>query len=192
VLRIPVQGGQPYVVAVDTPRGVEARMRVNWGLGVAPVFTGATVQWSGASGGALELEAGMVPGTGQSSYQWRLMGQAIAGATNAVYSVGSVTAADAGRYELVVSNWFGMVTNVVAEVEVTEPMRLEAQVGAVGGVWQLRVLGTGSTGVVLEASKDLRGWEPVWTNSVSTGAWEYVEPVPAIQGQRFYRARPWP
>jgi hypothetical protein len=192
LVRVPVQAGQPYLVAVDTPRGAEARLQVNWGLGVAPVFTNSMVQWTGTVGDALELEAGVSPGTGQVSYQWLLEGESIAGATHATYRVEQVSWADAGRYDLVVSNWFGLLTNGVAQVAVEAAVRLEARMELVEGGRELRLMGSGGEGTVLEISSDLRSWEPVWTNSLTEPVWEYVAPVPLFHPQGFYRARSGP
>jgi hypothetical protein len=150
------------------------------------------MQWAGTAGDALELEAGVSPGTGQLRYQWLLGGESIAGATNATYRVGTLTWADAGRYDLVVSNWFGVVTNGVAEVVVEGAVRLEARMEAVEGGWQLRVTGAGEEGTVLESSPDLENWVPVWTNMSPETVWEYANPLPLLQAQRFYRSRSGP
>jgi hypothetical protein len=192
LVRVPVQAGQPYLVAVDTPRGAEARLQVNWGLGIAPVFTNSMAQWTGTAGDALELEAGLVPGTGKTSYQWLLAGQSVAGATNATYRVEQVSWVDTGRYDLVVSNWFGVVTNGVATVTVKEAVRLEARVEGIAGGWELRLKGVGGEGTVLECSEDLEGWVPVWTNTTPDTVWEYVDPLPLLHRQQFYRTRSGP
>jgi hypothetical protein len=191
-VRVPVQAGRPYLVAVDTPRGQEAQVQVNWGLGLAPVFTNSMAQWIGVPGMPLELQAGLIPGTGESSYQWLLAGMPIPGATNAVYSVARVSEANAGRYDLVVNNRFGVLTNGVAEVRVTESMRLAARIESAEGQPQLRISATGSLGCVLETSSDLQTWLPVWTNTLSGENWEYHEPESLRNCQRFYRAQPWP
>jgi hypothetical protein len=45
------------------------------------------------------------------SYQWYDNGRRIQGATGASYTIGDVTAADAGSYDVIVSNSFGSVTS---------------------------------------------------------------------------------
>lgn len=55
------------------------------------------------------------------SYQWLKSGTAIGGATNASFSLGSVTLADAGDYAAIVSNSGGAVTSAVATLTVTSP-----------------------------------------------------------------------
>ena len=52
------------------------------------------------------------------SLQWRLNGSSIAGATNLSYSIPSVTLANNGKYDLVVTNLYGATTSQVATVTV--------------------------------------------------------------------------
>lgn len=55
------------------------------------------------------------------TYQWRKNGAAIAGATNATYSIASVVSADAGNYDVVVTGTCGTVTSATAALVVTQP-----------------------------------------------------------------------
>ncbi|HUR59358.1 MAG TPA: immunoglobulin domain-containing protein [Opitutaceae bacterium] len=56
------------------------------------------------------------------TYQWRKNGVNIAGATTAVYTIGSVTAADAGNYDVIITNTLGAVLSSMAQlVVVTAP-----------------------------------------------------------------------
>jgi hypothetical protein len=73
-------------------------------------------------GAALELSAG-IEGTAPVRWQWRLNGQDIPGATNAVYRVEKVAVSDAGLYTVVVENEAGAVTSPSAEVRVSVPER---------------------------------------------------------------------
>ena len=50
------------------------------------------------------------------SYQWRLNGKPVAGATNLTYDIPSVTATKFGLYDLVVTNAYGSATSKVATV----------------------------------------------------------------------------
>jgi hypothetical protein len=52
------------------------------------------------------------------AYQWRKGGTAIGGATNATYTIAGTVAADAGDYDVVVSNAAGSVTSLVASLVV--------------------------------------------------------------------------
>lgn len=57
-------------------------------------------------------------GPGTLTYQWRVDGEAIDGATAATLTLTSVTAADAGSYDVVVSNTYGSVTSNTATLAV--------------------------------------------------------------------------
>ncbi|HVY68652.1 MAG TPA: immunoglobulin domain-containing protein [Verrucomicrobiae bacterium] len=56
------------------------------------------------------------------TYQWRFNGVNIPGATSATNSIASVTAQNAGLYDVVVANSVGFVTSVVARLVVGLPM----------------------------------------------------------------------
>jgi hypothetical protein len=61
----------------------------------------------------------MASGTPTLSYQWRLAGAAIADATGASFTKNGVTGADAGNYDVVVTNAYGSVTSAVVVVAVS-------------------------------------------------------------------------
>ena len=69
--------------------------------------------------GGTAVFATTVAGLGPLSYQWRRNGTAIAGANRAVLTLSNVTAANDGRYELVVTNRAGSVTSEPAVLQVT-------------------------------------------------------------------------
>jgi hypothetical protein len=54
----------------------------------------------------------------QATFQWQLNSNNIAGATNSIYAIASVTASDGGSYRVIVSNDIGAVTSSVATVTV--------------------------------------------------------------------------
>ncbi len=57
-------------------------------------------------------------------YQWRFNGQNIPGATGPGLLLSRVTAADAGAYSVVVSNYAGVVTSAAANLAVVQPPNL--------------------------------------------------------------------
>lgn len=70
---------------------------------------GADVSFSGTTSG----------GTQPLSYQWQKDGNPVAGATNLTMSLTNVQLADAGAYQMVVSNLLGTVTSAAATLTVT-------------------------------------------------------------------------
>ncbi len=92
----------PAVLQVATPARITAE----------PVGAGANV--------SLRVTAAGYPAP---SYQWFKNGDAIAGATDAVLSLGAVSLASAGDYTVVVSNAGGSDTSEVARLEVAASIR---------------------------------------------------------------------
>jgi hypothetical protein len=76
------------------------------------------------SGQALSLS---VTATGSPTYQWRLNGNNINGATASTYTVANPTAADAGNYTVVVSNNCNSVTSNAAVVTINQSVSITAQ-----------------------------------------------------------------
>lgn len=66
-------------------------------------------------------------GTAPLSYQWRKDGTNIPGATNATYTISSVTTGSAGNYTVVVTNKAGTVTSTAASLTVNVAPTISAQ-----------------------------------------------------------------
>lgn len=85
-------------------------------------------------------------GTGL-TYQWRKGGVNISGATSNTYSIASVTAADAGSYDVVVTGTCGNTTSTVATLSLTASPAITtqptAQSACVGGSVTFSVTATG-------------------------------------------------
>ena len=61
------------------------------------------------------------------AYQWRFNGDDIADATDTSYTIDSVGTADAGDYDVVITNNFGSVTSAVATLTVLDPPEITTQ-----------------------------------------------------------------
>jgi hypothetical protein len=55
------------------------------------------------------------------SYQWRLNGSSIVGATNFTFFKTSAQLGDAGGYSIVITNYLGSITSSVAQLTVNQP-----------------------------------------------------------------------
>ncbi|MFL6699147.1 MAG: DUF3500 domain-containing protein [Vitreoscilla sp.] len=84
----------------------------------APVIGTQPASVSVAAGGSASFSV-VAYGAATLSYQWRKDGTAISGATSATYGISSVTTADAGAYDVVVTNSKGSATSSVAALTVT-------------------------------------------------------------------------
>jgi hypothetical protein len=86
--------------------------------GGAPVILAQPASQSVAVGASVTLTVS-VTGSGAMAYQWRRGGVAIAGATAVSYTIAIAKAADAGSYDVVVTNASGSVTSAPATLDVT-------------------------------------------------------------------------
>jgi hypothetical protein len=84
----------------------------------APSFTIQPASQSVNAGGGVTFSAS-ASGNPTPTYQWRKNGNNIGGATNSSYSIGSVSAGDAGDFTVVASNSQGSVTSNVAALTVS-------------------------------------------------------------------------
>src|SRR5205823_13395736 len=64
-------------------------------------------------------------GTGPLSYQWNFNGTALSGATDSALPLSSVQAANAGSYNVVVSNPWSSTTSAVATLTVVAPAQVD-------------------------------------------------------------------
>jgi hypothetical protein len=66
-------------------------------------------------------------GNSLNSFQWRFNGMDLSGASNSVLALTNVQLTDAGEYDVVVTNYYGAVTSVVARLIVTYGLALNVQ-----------------------------------------------------------------
>ena len=122
-----------------------------------PAFTKQPAALS-VSVGASAAFAPTVTSTGAATYQWFKDGSAITGATTTTYSIASTTAASAGNYALVATNWLGSTTSTVAALTVISPVSITTQPTAqtviAGNTATFSVVATGSAPLTYQWSKD--------------------------------------
>jgi alpha-tubulin suppressor-like RCC1 family protein len=140
-----------------------------------------TVLSAGSLGGAL------------ASYQWRLNGVALPGATSPALSIGFANWTNAGTYRLVMSNAFGCVVGPPIILTVLRtPLEFDSYprgIQITNGEAHLRLSGASGVGpVVLLAGSDLLTWQSVLTNPPVIGSVEFTDVGIAGQERRFYRA----
>jgi alpha-tubulin suppressor-like RCC1 family protein len=138
------------------------------------------------------LLGGTQPGT-IGSYQWRLNGKDLAGATNAALLLSNVHWTNTGSYQIAVSNAMG--TSVGPAVIVTAlrtPLVFESSgVSNFDGtnLFFARLRGASGVGpVVVYSSSNRVDWVPVLTNSAVMGTIDFSDPEAANDPERYYRA----
>ena len=87
-------------------------------LGGSPVIATPPTSQIATAGTNVALSV-TATGTAPLTYEWRKDGALVVGATNAVLTLTSVTAASAGNYTAVVTNTFGSTTSAAASLAVT-------------------------------------------------------------------------
>ena len=155
-----------------------------------PVVTGQPQDQSVLVGGNASFQA-EVSGTPPLNYQWRREGTDLPGTTSAALSFTNVQTADAGSYQLFVSNAYGSVTSAVARLTVREPLIAQVLLGGPvvsNGAFRFQVTGPIRTNYVIWRSSDLRTWTPVRTNWVIDGLLQFSDPTAAGGGPWLYRA----
>jgi hypothetical protein len=127
------------------------------------------------------------------SYQWQFNGEDIEGQTNAALDLTSVTLDMAGEYRVIASNAFGSATGAVTTVSITRPTLVfdptPEETYLTNGLLKSRVSGlVGSGSAVISVSSNFLHWRPILTNPPSVGNWDFIDPEPASEALRIYRA----
>ncbi|MDB6066959.1 MAG: hypothetical protein JWR26_3167 [Pedosphaera sp.] len=130
-------------------------------------------------------------GTGPLSYQWRLNGVNIDGATNSTLTLTHVQAANQGSYSVVVNNAYGTVTSSSATLTV-KPLSFNtspANTQMTAGGFHLQLDGlNGASPVVIYASPNMVDWQPIYTNPPVVGSLQFLDSTATNATKRFYRA----
>lgn len=153
----------------------------------APVIVSDPESQAFVAGGPLALNV-----TAQSAvpvqYQWRRAAVPLTGTTAARLFLSPVQPADAGDYDVIVTNGGGAVTSAVASVSiVVVPPPQVTLPGRAGGPFQLALNGTAGYAYLVSASANLVDWLPLTTTAFGTPSLLLADT--AGLPQRFYRTR---
>lgn len=148
------QGGESW----DTEKlGPLPVVRIEVSGSGALVFTSQPISTAVAVGKTFNVGV-TTSGDPAPTLQWRKDGTPIDGATNEIFSIGSVQLGDAGDYDVVATNSGGSVTSDVAVLTVTEPAAIttqpSAQQVAAGGSASFSVTATGTPAPTYQWRKD--------------------------------------
>jgi hypothetical protein len=160
---------------------------------IDPCITSQPVGQATNAGAAVVFSA-TAAGTEPLGYQWRRNGVSVAGATGLSLILTNVQWADAGAFDLLTSNCFGVVTSALATLTVNGPVILisDGNMGMHTNGFGFNVGCMPGQAVVIEASTNLLNWVPVQTNLVTgEGIFMFIDQATGSFPQRFYRARPY-
>ena len=118
--RIQVQAWEKVNASGDRSSLFNYTVNVVAAPAVGPTLTTQPASQTAAAGSSVTFSVAAT-GTPAPTYQWRLDGQALPGATNATLALTNVQAAQAGSYSVVVSNAGGIVQSSAAVLTVTAP-----------------------------------------------------------------------
>ena len=107
-----------YSVQVTNAAGYDISRAATLTVNVGPAITAQPASALVTAGGPVGFTV-VATGSPAPSYQWRKGGTPISGATNSTYNIASTTAADAGSFDVVVSNVAGSVTSNSAVLTIT-------------------------------------------------------------------------
>ncbi len=128
-------------------------------------------------------------GSNPLSYQWRLSGTNLAGATSSSLSLTNVQATDAGAYDVIVRNTAGVAASAAASLVVNPaPVQFVSAEMLANGAVQLMFSGTAGQDYLIEASTNLASWQPISVLTASNGPLPFIDPEATNFTWRFYRA----
>jgi len=131
----------------------------------------------------------LASGSNPLSFQWRRNGANLSGATNSSLIITNVQFADAGAYDIIVTNLAGLVTSTAAVLNVNPPPPEFLSAAMLpNGQFQLLLSGMIGTNYTLEASTNLLNWTPVATFTMSNNPALITDPDATNFAERFYRA----
>ena len=128
-------------------------------------------------------------GSAPFSYQWKLNGKDIPGATNAFYSIPRVSVVDAGSYSVVVSNASDTATSGAIVLTVNAPPALLfAPLLSANGQFRFQLKGTSGQIYTIQISTNLSNWTQLFTVTNQTDEVQVIDSASTGATRRFYRA----
>jgi hypothetical protein len=122
-------------------------------------------------------------------FQWRLNTVPISGATNATLALAAAHAADAGGYDVTVSNFAGQASSVSASLTVSLQPLLSCAPANSNGVAKLYLTGTVGDRYLVQTSTNLLNWSDSLTVTNLTGTAQFTDTQATNYSRRFYRCR---
>ena len=127
-------------------------------------------------------------GNGTLYYQWQKNAASIPNATNASYTITSVTNSDAASYRCQVWNFMGYRASASATLTVpTTNAPTIASSAYVNGIFQLQVAGDVGPNYIIQSSTNLTDWESLYTTNPAVMPFNWFDPNASNFPARFFR-----
>ena len=155
---------------------------------ILPAFTTQPLAQAVKLGTNITLTAAAT-GLPAPSYQWRLNGTNISGATNTSYALAFVATTNTGNYSVVATNLAGSVTSTNALLALVAPGAAQFQaVGVTGGAVQISFTGDAYWTYTIETSTNLTSWSALTNLTSANGVFSFTAATTNAP-QQFFRAR---
>jgi len=191
LVRFDAYGGTDYLLAVDGVNGAKGAINLNWKLGLVPRVTASSTNQTLRLGEGAVLFVNATSPTPDLTFEWRLDGRRLSGATNATLDLGHVQPSQSGLYQVVVRNFAGGVTNTIGQIRVALPIRLGQSLVASNQTAYFRLSGPLSQSYLIQGSTNLWDWRPLYTNTSVSAELDFWDAQSPLFPGRFYRVIPW-
>jgi hypothetical protein len=206
---VAIAAGDDHFVALRADGMVVSWGSTNYSQGQTPVMTqsiglitagsihsiavlGQPFQRTAAAGDTITFSSGQFANR-LATFQWQFNGANIDGATNSTLVLENVCWTNSGIYRVVITNPLGSITSPAMSLSGPPgPLLFDTShlfYQPTDGSLQMRL--TGSSGVypvVIYATTNLLDWTPVFTNSPTTNAIDFIDVPSDPSSHRFYRA----
>lgn len=179
---------QDYFIAIDAAGGARGVIEIHWRMGEQAVVVTPRSTAVSQAGTPLLLRVGVSTSSDPPFLQWRFEDRWIDGATNQQYSLPVLKLANAGVYSVVLSNLFGVTTNVAASVTVFPP-KLQISPRLANGSLRVSLLDATAEWHALEKATNLSYWSEVRRFYPTNRLTEFEIPMEEDRGE-FYRVVP--
>ena len=130
-----------------------------------------------------------VGGTQPFSYTWRHEGTNLFAPSVSYLTITNAGRADAGAYDVIVSNINGIITSSVAQVTVNFVAFVENGFRWSSSGFEFKVDATAGSTVVTESSTNLMLWTPLFTNIAPPAPFPILDTSASSSPAKFYRVK---
>lgn len=182
----PSHAGNYSVVVTNTDGAVTSSVVALTVIVLPPSITTPPTEQSFTLGSDVTLSV-VAGGTGPLFYQWLFNGTNLPGATSALLSLTNLSAANAGAYQVVITNAVGTISSLPVDVHFFGDLKLMAAAVLAGSVGQqyrvdyADVINVGTT-----------NWQVLTNITLPHSPYLVIDPGSPGQTRRFYRAVPLP